>query len=206
MIRSLSRLAARRGARSFSVVSAASADYDVVVVGSGAVGASTAYHLALHHPEKRVCVVEKDPTFEFCSAMLSAGGVRQQFSLISNIELSMYGAEFIKNAHKDLAVPGDDPPDLQFKEQGYLFLASPDGEQILRYQVPSRSTRWLEFASFTQRLQMRRDNNATQKACGVDWTTLLSPAELTLKFPWLNVYAGDCIALGAYGEHSEGCV
>ena len=109
-------------------------DYDVVVVGSGAMGASAAYHLALLGPPGlNICVVERDPTFEHCSAMLSVGGVRQQFSLAANVKLSMYGSHFIRDAHKDLAVPGGDAPDLQFKEQGYLFLAGDKSEETLRY-------------------------------------------------------------------------
>jgi len=96
-------------------------------------GASTAYQLALlGSPRIKVCVIERDPTFVHCSAMLSAAGIRQQFSLKANIELSMYGAEFIRAASKDLHVPGSDAPLLQFKEQGYLFLASEKSEETLR--------------------------------------------------------------------------
>jgi hypothetical protein len=63
----------------------------------------------------KVCVVERDPTFEHCSATLSAGGIRQQFSLAPNIELSKYGIDFIRRLPTDLAVPGEDPPDVQVR-------------------------------------------------------------------------------------------
>jgi len=153
-------------------------DYDVMVVGSGAMGASVAYHLALLRPSLSVCVVEKDVRFTHASAMLSAGGIRQQFSLPVNIELSKYGIEFLRRAHIDLKVKGEDAPDMQLREQGYLFLAStPAGEATLRA------------------------NHAAQVACGVDWTTLLSPSELAARFPWL---ASEGLALGCVGENSEG--
>jgi hypothetical protein len=45
----------------------------------------------------RIAVIERDKTYQSCSAMLSAGGIRQQFSVPENVKMSMYGAEFIKN-------------------------------------------------------------------------------------------------------------
>jgi len=36
-------------------------DYDVVIVGGGLMGCSSAYHLISHDPSLRVCIVEKDP-------------------------------------------------------------------------------------------------------------------------------------------------
>ena len=136
-----------------------------------------AYHTALLQPHLKICVVERDHSFTHASAMLSCGGVRQQFSLAANIKLSMYGIDFLKRLPVDLAVRGEPPPDVQFREQGYLFLASPDGEATLRR------------------------NHATQQACGVDWTTLLGPAELAARFPWLKT---DGLALGCVGEENEG--
>ena len=53
--------------------------------------------------------------------------------------------------------------------KGYLFLASADSEATLRR------------------------NHATQRACGVDWTTLLSPTELKERFPWMHT---EDVALG----------
>ena len=107
-------------------------EFDIVIVGGGVVGASVAYHTALLDPRLRVCVIERDTRFVHASAVLSAGGIRQQFSLPANIELSLYGAEFLKRIHCDLHVPGEEPPDPQFKPSGYLFLASEEGEATLR--------------------------------------------------------------------------
>ena len=155
----------------------ASPTYDVVIVGGGAMGASVAYHTALADRSLSVCVVERDPSYAHCSAMLSAGGVRQQFSLAANIQLSLYGTDFLRRAPVDLCVPGEEPPSMEFKEQGYLFLASEQGEATLRR------------------------NHQTQRSQGVDWTTLLGPAELAARFPWLRT---DGVALGCVGERGEG--
>lgn len=59
-------------------------------------GSSTAYHLAMAGV-KDIAVIERDPGYKMASAVLSAGGIRQQFSLPENIELSMYGIGMIKS-------------------------------------------------------------------------------------------------------------
>ena len=156
--------------------SAGSSDFDVVVAGGGVVGASVAYHLKAAAPALRVCVVERDPQYSHASAPRSAGGIRQQFSLRANIELSLYGLDFIRTASANLRLPGEDAPDMQFKEQGYLFLASEAGESTLR------------------------SNHATQRAAGAS-TTLLDPSALAARFPWLNL---DGVSLGCFGEQGEG--
>eukprot|EP00965_Chrysotila_dentata_P058815 1951429-Pleurochrysis_carterae.AAC.1 len=109
--------------------------------------------------------------------MLSAGGLRQQFSLAANIDLSLYGIDFLRRVPTDLRLPGEDAPDIQFREQGYLFLASDKGEKVLR------------------------ENHETQRSRGVDWMSLLTQDELARQFPWLNV---DGISLGSLGEANEG--
>ena len=37
--------------------------------------------------------------------------------------MSTYSVNFLKNIKSLLQIPGEDPPDVQFKEQGYLLLA-----------------------------------------------------------------------------------
>lgn len=46
--------------------------------------------------------------------------------------MSQYSAQFIKDAHKHLNVVGEDSVDVGFVEGGYLFLASEEGEIIMR--------------------------------------------------------------------------
>lgn len=135
---------------------------------------STAYHLALSQ-SLRVAVVEKDPRYLFASAMLSAGGIRQQFSLPENIKMSIYGADFLKHPER-LAINGV-VPDFQFHEHGYLFLASPNGQKVME------------------------QTNKIQRESGATWVDLLSPSELSHQFPWLNTSG---IALGSYGRENEG--
>ena len=64
--------------------------------------------------------------------MLSLGAIRQQFSTRGNIEMSMYSCDFVRNIGRHLGIEGEDPPDVQFVEGGFLFLASQAGEGVLR--------------------------------------------------------------------------
>lgn len=137
---------------------------DVAIIGGGVMGSAIAYFLKERIPRDglSVMVIEKDPTvrnnrlgnhfwgrvdrifnpqfehfFQYakCSTVLSVGGVRQQFSLPENVEMSMYSAEFLRNAHKHLAVESSSGPDMHFQPMGYLFTASENGaEQLLLNQ------------------------------------------------------------------------
>lgn len=148
----------------------------VVIVGGGAIGSSSAYHLA-KHPRFRgeITVVERDPTYARASSMLSASGIRQQFSTPVSIRMSQYGLGFIREAAQALAVDGDAPL-LAFKEHGYLFLATPSGLPTLR------------------------ENVALQRSMGAD-ISLLAPAELVARFAWISA---EGLAAGAFGESGEG--
>ena len=66
-------------------------------MGGGPVCSSVALHLIMSEPQAKILVVEKDMSYAHSSAMYSFGGIRQQFSLPENIQMSMYGIEFIKN-------------------------------------------------------------------------------------------------------------
>lgn len=137
-------------------------------------GSSIALHLA-QAGHKGVIVVERDNAYKQASCMLSAGGIRQQFSVKENILISLYGIDFIKNAYVNLAVNGDETPDLQFRENGYLFLATND--------------------------KILKENSEIQRASGVDWINLFSTEELATKFPWLNT---DGLSIGSFSSQNEG--
>jgi FAD-dependent oxidoreductase domain-containing protein 1 len=148
----------------------------VVIVGGGAIGSSTAYHLATHRGfVGEIVVVERDPTYARASSALSASGIRQQFSTPISIRMSQYGLAFIRAAPRDLAVDGD-APELGFKEHGYLFLATEAGLPILR------------------------ENVAAQRAAGAE-IALLDRGGLEARWPWL---ATEGLAAGAFGERGEG--
>ena len=107
---------------------------------------------------------------------MSVGGLRQQFSLPENIEMSLFGADFLRNASRILHCEDVYTPDVNFQPHGYLFLASDEGVETMR------------------------ENHYVQIECGAK-VELLSAKQLKRKFPWLNT---DGIAMGSYGYENEG--
>jgi glycine/D-amino acid oxidase-like deaminating enzyme len=98
-------------------------NYDVLIVGGAIYGSAIAWWLTqMKGFEGRILVVERDPTYEFASTSHTNSCIRQQFSNRTNIQISQFGAEFIKNFRRFM---GDDPevPDLVLQSYGYMYLA-----------------------------------------------------------------------------------
>jgi len=148
---------------------------DVVIVGGAVVGSAAAYFLRAQTGFKgSVLVVEKDFTYEHSATARSAASIRHQFSTPENIRMSQFGSHFIQNIGDYLAVDGE-VPDLGFHEGGYLFLATPAGRDVLAA------------------------NHRVQRSLGVD-VALLAPAQLQVRFPWLNTSDLSAGSLGLSGE------
>lgn len=168
---------------SSTVLDTSSQAVDTLIIGGGPIGLSCAFHLATLRDDtkgspKEIVVLEQDPTYKSSSAMASAGGIRQQFSLEENIRMSLYGRDFLRNANSLLATPSRPHVDVQFQEYGYLFLAA----------TPSG-------------VAQMQENHRVQRKAGCTAIELLKPTELKQKFPWLN---SEDILLGSYGTSGEG--
>ncbi len=105
--------------------------YDVVIVGGGVMGCSVAYWLAAN-PDftGRIAIIERDPTYATATTALSVGSIRQQFSTPENVQMSLFGAEFLAGVGERLAVDGD-RPSVSLVSGGYLFLATEAGRAVL---------------------------------------------------------------------------
>ena len=88
---------------------------DVVVIGGGVVGASTAYHLAAAGVE-HVVLLERADAVATGSTGACAGGFRHQFSSRINIELSLASVPMILGFTQEHGLP------LDVVQDGYLFL------------------------------------------------------------------------------------
>ena len=100
--------------------------YDVVIVGGGAMGSATAFHLKRLEPSVSVVVIERDSSYEHASTVLSDGNVRVQFNLGENIRISQYMLEVLETFTADMAT-ATSAPDPAARHQGNLFMTTGDG-------------------------------------------------------------------------------
>lgn len=102
---------------------------DVLIIGGGIIGSSTAYHLTKADPSLKVSVVEKDPSYTYASSALSATNVRVQFSLPENIQASQYTLKILENFEDEMAVEGE-KPDIDYHAEGNLFIVEEKGREL----------------------------------------------------------------------------
>ncbi|KMY52782.1 FAD-dependent oxidoreductase [Bacillus sp. FJAT-27231] len=134
---------------------------DIIIVGGGVMGSSTAYSLHKIGFEGDIKVFEKDPIYEFSSTPRSAGGIRQLFTTAVNIKLSRFSLQKYQTFSKDMAIDGE-PAKIDFQQRGYLFLAKkemlPAIESQKRLQnelgVPSQFLSASELHSIIPELQI----------------------------------------------------
>ncbi len=129
---------------------------DVVIIGSGIVGSSVAYHLA-EAGCPNVLVVEREAHQGQGSTGKSMGGVRAQFATPVNIQMSRYSIDFFAQFDETVGHPAD------YRPHGYLFVAT--SERHLAY------------------LQA---NHARQAAHGVDNVSFVSRADIIEIVPQLR--------------------
>ncbi|MGX6444399.1 NAD(P)/FAD-dependent oxidoreductase [Neobacillus sp. K501] len=107
---------------------------DIIIVGGGVMGSSTAYSLRKNGYTGRIIVFEKDPIYEFSSTSRSAGGIRQLYTTAINIQISRYSLQVYKNFPKRMEIDGE-PFEINFRQRGYLFLGTAHMLPALQKQV-----------------------------------------------------------------------
>ncbi len=116
---------------------------DIVVIGGGVMGASTAYHLAKAGAGS-VVLLERDPYFGLQATGRCAGGVRYQFATEANIRLSIASLPMLEGLAEETG------QDCSYRKCGYLFvLTQADDVRAFRRNVElQRSlgvmTEWLD--------------------------------------------------------------
>ena len=130
---------------------------DVVIIGSGIVGSSVAYHLA-QAGCTNVLVLEREAHQGKGSTGKSMGGVRAQFSTPVNIQMSRYSIDFFSKFDEVVGHPAD------YRAHGYLFCATTE-----------------------KHLAYLKANQQRQNSLGVTNVEWVSPEEIARMVPQLRV-------------------
>ena len=151
--------------------------YDVVIVGGAVIGSSIASFLASNLDfDGSVLVVERDTTYSLASTTHTNSCMRQQFSNVLNIQISQFGADYVRN-FRDYLGGNPDIPELAVDHFGYMYLADT-----------------VEFANTL------RDNQKIQASLGAG-TRIMSPAEIAGDYPF---YQLSDIVCGSHNLIDEG--
>lgn len=148
--------------------------YDVIIAGGAMMGSAAAWWLRHLGFGGTILVLERDPTYEWCSTAHTNSCIRQQFSNEINIRISQFGAEFI-NRFRDYM--GEGAPDIPIQSYGYLYLS--------------------DNAAFTETL---RKNRRLQTALGAG-TRIMTPAEIAAEWPFYDV---EDLHAGSHNPLNEG--
>jgi len=115
---------------------------DIIVIGGGVMGASTAYHLAARG-QKNILLLEKEEFFGQGATGRCAGGVRYQFSTEINIRLSLESLPMLERFKDEIG------QEINYRKCGYLFaLTKPEDVKYFRRNVELQhklgvQTEWL---------------------------------------------------------------
>ena len=150
--------------------------FDIVIIGGAMMGSAAAWFLS-HHPQfdGRILVIERDPSYAFCSTSHTHSCLRQQYSSPLNIKIAQFAVDMVRRFKHHMNDPA--APDIALDSFGYMYLAKTEA-----------------FAD-----QLRR-NQQLQASLGAG-TTILSADEIARAYPFYHL---DDIILGSHNPHDEG--
>lgn len=126
---------------------------NIIIIGGGVMGASTAYHLA-ERGVKDVLLLEKEEFFGQGATGRCAGGVRYQFATDVNIRLSLESLPMLERFEKEFGQA------IDYHQVGYLFLLTREEDlEVFEKNVELQhslgvDTEWLTGDEVRQRLPM----------------------------------------------------
>jgi sarcosine oxidase subunit beta len=128
---------------------------NIIIIGGGVMGASTAYHLALKGV-KGILLLEKEPFFGQGATGRCAGGVRYQFSTEANIRLSLASLPMLERFEEEI------DQQIDYRKCGYLIMLTKQEEidifeanMLLQHKL-GVETEWWTGDQVRDRLPMMR--------------------------------------------------
>jgi sarcosine oxidase subunit beta len=128
---------------------------DIIIIGGGVMGASTAYHLAsrgIHN----IILLEKEDFFGQGATGRCAGGVRYQFGTEINVRLSLHSLPMLERFKDEIG------QSIDYRKTGYLFLLTTQDEVRVFKQIVTMQnslgarTKWLSGDDIRKLLPMMR--------------------------------------------------
>jgi sarcosine oxidase subunit beta len=126
---------------------------EIIIIGGGVMGASTAYHLACRG-QRNVILLEKEDFFGLGATGRCAGGVRYQFGTEVNIRLSLLSLPMLERFKEEIGQA------IDYRKTGYLFLLTNQQEvDVFNHNVDLQNqlgagTEWLSGDEIRTRLPM----------------------------------------------------
>src|SRR4030065_1786432 len=99
---------------------------EIIIIGGGVMGASTAYHLAVRG-YKNILLLEKEDFFGTGATGRCAGGVRYPFGTEINISLSLKSLPMLERFKEEIGQA------IDYRKTGYLFLLT-DQKEVSIFQ------------------------------------------------------------------------
>lgn len=138
-------------------------EYDVIIVGAGILGLSTAYHIKNENPKARVLVVDKLDAAGQANTAKSGSAFRCLFSSYTNLVLADSSVRFYSHLQKNLNV------DLKLKWIGYLWLLTEEDYRETRPVLDGLARKGLEYEEYdgdelASKLSMQTDLASDEEA------------------------------------------
>ena len=150
--------------------------FDIVIIGGAMMGSAAAWFLSHHQQfDGRILLIERDPSYAFCSTSHTHSCLRQQYSSPLNIKIAQFAVDMVRRFKHHMNDPA--APDIALDSFGYMYLAKTEA-----------------FAD-----QLRR-NQQLQASLGAG-TRILSADEIARAYPFYHL---DDIILGSHNPHDEG--
>ena len=146
---------------------------DVIIIGAGVIGLSTAYNLAAKNPGLSIVLLEKEKFHGAGSTAQCTGGIRHQFTHPLNILLTQISYPFFQRFTADMDYP------VYFRRRGYLFVTG-------------------ESAKFASLLAMKAALDRLEVPA-----ELVTPGDIAKRYPFLqteDLTGGSYCRLDAYAD------